>query len=318
MERETSVYPIIDGHVDVVYQMMSEERDIPFREINDGPVTPDKLEAGDVRVLTIALYCPDSQNGPGAAEAYLKRLLNLAESHLAPLTHIKTAHDLSSSYQNRENRGYVLLLENADALIDFSLDRLLDAGLKVVGLTHVGRNRIGDGNCVSYPGRLTGEGIELVKALDESGFALDVAHLSPPCFRHVLDLFHGPLITSHTGFRFFCDKARNLDEDQLRHIFERGGMVGIAADPEMLSTSNTAGIEDTFKHIDWVVQKFGPRHVGLGSDFCGFGRINRGLEDISHLQDLTASFHDHGYPEDAIEQIMGRNWYEFYSALLAA
>jgi membrane dipeptidase len=316
MEHELPAYPIIDGHVDVIYRLMDGEKNISFHELSEGPVTLDKLEAGKIRVFAAALYCPDTQNGPDWSLDYLKRLLAFTETGLKPLKHIETAQDLEACYTHGRETGFLLLLENADALVDGSLDELHKKAVKVIGLTHVGRNRIGDGNGVSYPERLSTEGRRLVSKLDTDGFAIDIAHLSRPCFRDVLDLFRGPLISSHTGFRFFCDRARNLDKDQLRAIFERQGMVGIAADPAMLSTYGTASIEDVFKHIDWVVQKHGPRYVGLGSDFCGFAGINEGLEDISKLHDLTRHFHDHGYPPEAITDILGGNWYRFYSSLL--
>ncbi len=84
----------------------------------------------------------------------------------------------------------------------------------------------------------------------------------------------------------------------------------------MLTGSNTAYIEDVFRHIDWVVQKYGPEMVALGSDFCGFVGLNKGLQDISKLGKLEGIMRRSGYPEDSIRRIMGENWYHFYRALL--
>jgi membrane dipeptidase len=316
MEPSFQTPAVVDGHVDILYRMMNGDKELHFHELSEGPVTPDKLKAGKIRVFIAALYCPDDRNGPNSALTYLERLLALSETHLTRLQHIRTLKELDDSYRFGADTGFLLLLENADALIECRLERLNECGLRVVGLTHIGRNRIGDGNGVANPEHLTNEGKKLLKKLDAGGFAIDVAHLSDPCFWDVMSRFHGPKISSHTGFRFFCNKPRNLEEDQLKALFEAGGMVGIAADPEMLSMDNTASINDVFKHIDWVVQKYGPRHVGLGSDYCGFGRINRGLEDISKLLDLTKHFDARGYPAEAVSQILGGNWHQFYSSLL--
>jgi membrane dipeptidase len=311
---------VADGHVDLLYEMMEQHRGRCFHELSDGPVTLAGLRQAQVRFMALALYCPDSHNGPGTSTAYLTHTLRYADRYLTGLTQIRTRYDLDNCYQGGEQIGTVFLLENADALVDgtVSLDQLSDRGLRVVGLTHAGRNRIGDGNGVRAPAGLTVEGRRVLRALAEGGFAVDVAHLSDPCFWEVVEGFDGPLLSSHTGFRFFCPGPRNLDEEQLRVISERKGMVGVAVNPEMLSPEGRAGTEIVFKHLDWAVERYGLEAVGLGSDFCGFSGVNHGLEDISRLPALVELFVRHGYPPEAIASIMGDNWYRFYSSLLAA
>ena len=80
--------------------------------------------------------------------------------------------------------------------------------------------------------------------------------------------------------------------------------------------AKVAGVEEIYKHIDWVSQKYGPGYVALGSDFCGFDMANEDVADISQYSVLTRVLREHGYPSDAIADIMGGNWYRFYSSLL--
>jgi membrane dipeptidase len=320
MQKGHPSHRVIDGHIDIIYEMMRHHLHVPFHQLSDAPVTSKKLAAANVRVLVTALYCPDSQNGPQTAAACLQELFQYADSYLSGLNHIKTSKELEACFtaDDLSMPGTVLLLENADALLDLDLSVLKSRALKVVGLTHAGKNRIGDGNGVSSPGGLTKEGKQLLTRLEREGFAIDVAHLSDPCFSDVLDGFTGPLISSHTGFRFFCRKPRNLDEHQLRALMERKGIVGIAVNPEMLSDNDQASVQDVFRHIDWVVQSYGPDHVALGSDFCGFDVTCEGMEDISKFADLTRILDEHGYPESAIRSIMGENWYRFYNSHLGS
>jgi len=320
MQQEYLTCPVIDGHVDIVYEMMRHHENIPFHRLSESPVTPDKLAAGNVRIVVTALYCSDSRNGPETAAACLQELFRYADSYLMPqLDHIKSVQELESCFAAGSGSppGTLLLLENADALMELDLTVLKSKALKVVGLTHAGRNRIGDGNSVPSPTGLTREGKHLAKRLEREGFALDVAHLSDPCFWDLVDSFHGPLISSHTGFRFFCPKPRNLDKDQLKTLIERNGLVGVSVNPEMLSEDNQASLQDVFKHIDWVVQSYGPDYVALGSDFCGFDVICEGLEDISKFPDLAEKLVKSGYPADAVSKIMGGNWYRLYASLLS-
>ena len=309
--------PIVDGHVDLLYEMIQHHPDTPFHEISTGPVTLEKLEKGDIRIIVTAFYCPDEHNGPGSAIEYLENLFDMADKNLTGLTHIQTAKGLNSCFKKGTGTGTVFLLENADALLEMGIEKLEEKGLKVVGLTHAGKNRIGDGNGIRYPERLTVEGKDIVKILDNNGFAIDLAHLSWPCFREVVDVFKGPVISSHTGLRPFCDTPRNLSPEQVEIILQRDGLIGITINPEMLSEDQTAGIEDVFKHIDFIAQKYGAGGVALGSDFCGFDLSIQGVEDISKLNNLVGILVKHGYPWEAIQKIMGENWRLFYSSLLS-
>ncbi len=314
MNNNNSELPIIDGHVDLLYEMSRFHPDISFNEISEGPVTLEKLKTGNIRVIVTAFYCPDEYNGPGRSVKYLENLFKISDKYLTGLYKIKTGKELELCM--KEEAGTIFLLENSDALLEMGIERLHEKGLKVAGLTHAGKNRIGDGNGVKYPDGLTKEGKKLVKFLDINGFAVDLAHLSDPCFREVIDLFKGPMISSHTGVRYFCNNPRNLSAEQIEIILQRNGIIGITINPEMLSEDNTAGIQDVFKHIDFIAQKYGADGIALGSDLCGFDSVNNGLEDISKLKNLAELFYKRGgYPLDAIEKIMGKNWYDFYFSL---
>ena len=315
-EPENIAFPVFDGHVDIIYGMMQAGSSGSFGDLPAGPVTPETLKKGNVRAMVVALYCEDRFNGPRTAAPHLKSLLAFAGDRLASLTAVTGEQDLIDCFQGGGKTGVLFLVENGDALIDLPLEEITRRSIFTVGLTHAGRNRIGDGNSVSSPGGLTGEGKKLLRELDRAGFVVDIAHLSEPCCRELLSVFHGMIISSHTGFRFFCDTPRNLSYDQIKSITERNGLVGVTVNPEMLSMSGSAAIEDVFKHIDWVAQEYGPQYAALGSDFCGFDPINRGMEDASGFPDLAEMFLKHGYPVNIVSDIMGGNWFRFYYSLL--
>lgn len=309
--------PIIDGHVNLIDKMAGYRSDKSFGQLTEGPVTLSKLRKGNVRVIVTSLHCRDFYNGPATASAYLETLLRRADTSLTGLRLVKTVQALTSCYQTGSEIGTLFTIENADALIDTGTDILKERAIKVVGLTHSGRNRIGDGYGVKNPIGLTDKGKSLIKELEGEGFAIDVAHLSEICFWELANFFQGPLICSHAGFRFFSSHPRDLTQEQLDFLFARNAIVGISANPDMFSPNFSSGIEEMFKSIDWVVQKYGAERVALGSNFCGFTGTTRGLEDISKLSGLIRVFMEKGYPADAIIKIMGANWYRFYSSLLA-
>ncbi len=310
------MYTTIDSHVDLLYDLLRHHPETPFEETQDAWISLPKLADGGVRVIVSVLYCTDAFNGPAKAADNLRHLLSYAGQNIRKLETITTAKELETCYRGPGAPGALLLLENADALAEFPPEALKKLGMRMVGLTHVGKNRLGDGNAVPNPGGLTRVGRNLVQELDRLGFAIDTAHLSEPCFRDVAELFPGKLMSSHTGFRTHCDIPRNLSDEQVRIILSRGGVIGVAAYPGMLSTDGQADLSLLFRQIDWFVQKFGPAGIGIGTDFGGYDTVCEGFEDHSRLPALAGLLADAGYPDSAIRDIMGDNWFRFFHALL--
>lgn len=308
--KSTEHFLVIDGHVDLVYSLMRHHPGSRFEDLSTGQVTPGALAGGNVRIIISALYCDDRYNGPETASAHFSSLLDYARHYTTFLQAVTSQEALARCFHNGSERpGAVLLLENGDVLIDTGSEILHQNHIGLVGLTHAGRNRIGDGNGVSAPGGLTAEGKRLVRDLDRSGVIIDVAHLSEPCFNDLIETFAGVLVTTHTGFRRFCDQPRNLTDDQMRCIVERDGIIGVSVNPAMLSLEETADCMEAFRQIDWAVETFGPDRIALGTDFGGYDRDCTDLEDHGRLGNLQEQMERHGYDQETIKKILGENWY---------
>jgi membrane dipeptidase len=126
-----------------------------------------------------------------------------------------------------------------------------------------------------------------------------------------MDLVERPCVSTHTGIRERCNLQRNLDLEQVRHICERGGLIGITFNPEMLTPTGEAEIEDIFIHLDTVIQRFGPDYAAIGSDFCGFDEPVKGMEDHTGLKALKTIMKAHGYTKEAIDKSWAQ-WLRIY------
>ena len=315
-QSQNRSYPAIDSHVDLIYDLIRHHPDKPLQDIPEAWVTLPRLAEGGVRLFVSVFYCPDAYNGPVKSADYLRYLLEYAEKHVQGFKAIRTAGELADFYNGTGTPGVLLLLENADPLLEYPPQALKERGFHAVGLTHVGRNRVGCGNTVEEPQGLTSAGRKLVKELERLGFGIDTAHLSEPAFAEVADLFSGPLFSSHTGFREFNDTPRNLSDGQIRTILSREGVVGMAAAPGMISDDAKVGISHVFHQIDWFVQKYGPEGIAIGSDIGGYDGVCEGFNDHSDFPRLAELLAGAGYPDTAIDGIMGGNWFRFFSRLL--
>lgn len=315
-EQKSQPYYMVDAHVDLPYYMMNQGSEPSFKGLKTGPFTIEKAAYAGIRLFCTALYCEDRFNGHGSAE-HFRDIFGYTLKVLDSTDIIKDKDDFSKLSKRSDKPASLLLIENADFLAGnlSYIEMLKENGIRIVGLTHAGTNRLADGNAVLYPNGITDQGRDVIRAIHENDLIIDVAHLHPDNFRQLLKLYEGPMITSHTGIRTYCNIPRNIDLDQAGEIIGMDGIIGISFNPEMLSLDGKAKIEDIFIHIDVLIQKFGADGVGIGSDFCGFNQPTEGMEDISKIKSLVDIMLEHGYGEEAARKIMGLNWLRLYEKL---
>ncbi|MDI6787596.1 MAG: dipeptidase, partial [Planctomycetota bacterium] len=200
------------------------------------------------------------------------------------------------------------------------LDVFYDLGVRAIGLTHNPHNDLGDGIGVSNPKGLTPFGKEVVRRMNRLGMIIDIAHLAKPGFKDVIRLSRGPIISSHTGVRALRDIPRNLDDEQIKEIVRRKGVIGIFYLPEYLKKfsrkKDSAEVKDVINHIQYIADKFGVDYVGLGSDFDGYGGITYGLEDVTYLPNITAELVRRGFSEREIKKVLGGNFVRVIKKIL--
>ena len=203
----------------------------------------------------------------------------------------------------------MLSIEGADVL-EGSVDVLRvfhRLGVRMVGLVHSIRNELADGVADRRTGGGLSElGAQAVGELNRLGMIVDVSHLNDEGFWDVLELSRDPVIASHSNARAVCDHPRNMTDDMIRALAEKGGVMGMNFAPGFVhpSRATLGGVVD---HIDHVVELVGPGHVGLGSDFDGIPSTPVGLEDVTRIPAITEELVRRGYGEDDVRKILGGN-----------
>ena len=202
----------------------------------------------------------------------------------------------------------MLGIEGAHALEgDFdNLDRFARRGLRYLGLLHFSANEAG------YPayGRgsrdegLTTWGRELVTRCEAKNVLVDLAHINKRGFMDACSMSTKPPIVSHTGILGAFQHWRNIDDEQLRAIADRGGCVGVIFCPRYLGAD---GLEPVVKHLKHILDVVGEDVPALGSDWDGFIVPTRELADPTGLPLLTAALLKAGLKEETIGKILRRN-----------
>lgn len=220
--------------------------------------------------------------------------------------------------------GLVLLMEGADPILDPEhLGYWWNQGLRAVSLAHYGPGVYAWGTPwagATEVGGVTVRGRQLLKEMEKLGIMLDLTHLSDPAFFEAVDQFSGRVFASHSNCRALAPGPRQLSDEQLKRIIERGGVIGIAMEVSMLQAAARPGepareavsLETVVYHIDHVCQLAGSaRHAAIGSDLDGgFGaeRCPRDLDTIADLQRLEPILASRGYSREDIAAIFYENW----------
>jgi membrane dipeptidase len=194
------------------------------------------------------------------------------------------------------------------------VEELARQGVRFLGLTHLSANVLGGAATPGMRGRgLSALGGEVLEAVGASGLAVDVAHASPKLLQALLLQGRAPVFCSHTGVRGVAPHWRNLPDEALRAIAERGGVVGILFGTVYLGGRELA---DVARHLEHAVNVAGEEAVCLGSDFDGFVRLPRGMRDVRDLPRLTEVLLSRGHPWARLEKLLGQNLRRFFGRVL--
>lgn len=189
-------------------------------------------------------------------------------------------------------------------------------------------------------GGLTAFGRAVIAELNRLGMVIDLAHVAHTVMRQVLDLSRAPVVFSHSNAYALCDHPRNVPDDVLDRVPANGGLVMATFVPTFISQDTRdwyrpycdawgkaaltafsgearppggarerprATLAQYCDHVEYIVQRAGLAHVGIGSDFFG-GHTPLGLENVGCFPALLAELIRRGWSDDAIAAIASQNF----------
>lgn len=215
---------------------------------------------------------------------------------------------MSIRKSNSYKVGGILSIEGLHALEgDFdNLEILYNAGYRMMGLVHFFDNEVGGSSAGTDKGGLTDFGRRVVREMEKKKIIIDLAHASPALIRDVISIANRPLIVSHTGVKGTYNSPRNLSDEEIRLIANKGGLIGIGFWAEAVGSTRP---QDIARAIRYVSDLVGIDHVALGSDFDGAVITSF---DTANIIYLTEALLREGFLHEEIEKIMGGNQIRFF------
>ncbi|MFC0264697.1 dipeptidase [Fontibacter flavus] len=235
------------------------------------------------------------------------KLQEFADNYGKEFILIKSKSDLEKLITTRENDknviGGLLGIEGAHALEGNmkNLERVYDAGVRLVGPVHFFDNELGGSAHGESGDGLTEFGKSVIRRMNELNMIIDLAHVSPKMFDDILEVSEKPVMVSHTGIRAVLNSPRNLSDEQIRKVAAKGGIIGIAFFDMAVGDDEIKGIVASMKRVKNLV---GFQHVALGSDYDGSVAVPF---DITGLPIIVEALLKEGFTEEEIRAIMGEN-----------
>jgi membrane dipeptidase len=222
---------VVDAHNDYIYQVYKRGADFNKRSSNT-QTGLDRLIDGGVKLQVFAIWT-DSENMNKAysfSKNQIERFKKIEAQNTDRFKFAGTFDEVISNVGNGKLCG-MMGIEGGNP-IENNLDRInefYDMGVRYIGLTWNNSNKIGtsakDESSRNIKGGLTEYGFEVIKRMDEVGMIIDVSHSGEQTFWDVIKTSKNPIIASHSCCYSLSPHYRNLTDEQIKAIAEKGGVI---------------------------------------------------------------------------------------------
>lgn len=284
-----------------------------------------------------------------------KTIGNIAGWHGAIANHpqnlllVRSASDITEA-RNSNRLGIILGFQHTEMMgrdLEW-LYRFNDLGVRSIQLTYNKRNLMGDGCLEPADAGLSKLGFEAVERINAIGIALDLSHCGKRTTRDGIEASVKPPLLTHSGCRALHDNPRNKDDDTLRAMANKGGVIGIYFMPFLGDNGSPWATEAmVLDHIDHALKTCGEDHVGIGTDgpipavresqefFAMMKKVEKQraaagvqapgeqgrfpfiqeLNQPRRIEQVAEGMHRRGHPDRVIEKVIGANFYRAFSEI---
>lgn len=346
---------VIDAHSDTTSLMLDKGFDLGRRS-DQGHMDLDRMQEGGLDAQFFSIYVAARYANKGAS----RRALNMIEAlnlQVAKYAHRVALATSVADIRRLHMEGKIAALmgiEGGHAIEDNldTLEMFYRKGIRYMTLTHSNTNNWADAaGAAARWGGLNELGRQVVRRMNQLGMMVDVSHVSDETFWDVLEVSQAPVIASHSSCRALTPIPRNMSDEMIRALANKGGVIMINFGSAFVNARHAeranqvmsllrrkyggdfsrwseaeqefnrkdplppATLDDIVAHIEHVVQLVGVDHVGFGSDFDGVPSLPQGMEDCTKLPSITYELLKRGYSEHDVTKILGENLLRVFQAV---
>jgi len=340
-----------DAHCDTVIKVLAKEFDFLTGNGNGSVSFPEMVRVGACTQLfacfVLSKTYPDQARQ--RAEAMIETINRMAAATEGKMKIALTADDVESACTGGPIAA-IIGLEGADPL-NGEVEALRHFyALGIRSLIIAWADNPFSGAVFGSGSPLTAKGTELIELAEELRVMVDLSHISDKGFYDVLQISRRPFIASHSNCRAICSSPRNLTDDMIRKLADRGGVMGINFFSAFLSPhfyqrvsalrKQLSACSDNDRHsqekqikadlaalerpkIDWIAQHVkhavnvgGEDCIALGGDLDGVTSTPQGIDGIGDYPKIAQLLEKEGFTLTQIEKICFRNFTRVFTEVL--
>ena len=313
----------IDLHCDSLLRIFNKYDKQNLSENEELSVDFKGLKKGGALAQFFAIFMPDQETlekmnlSAIDDDLYIKKLIRILKTEVRENNEIiEMAYNYRDIINNQQQNKISALLTIEDGRsVDGSLEKVkkyYELGVRLITLTWNYEN------CFGWPNSsdqkiikkgLKEFGIQAVKYMNEIGMIIDVSHLSDGGFYDTLKHSQKPVVASHSNARSLAPHPRNLKDDMIKMIAEKGGVIGLNFAPQFLnedSSNQDSRLKEMVKHLNYIKNLGGESVIALGSDLDGI-EGNLEIESSKKMPLLFSALKKDGWSDDLIEKFRSEN-----------
>jgi membrane dipeptidase len=303
--------PIIDFHCDTIMKLMNKKQEIILKD-NNLSIDICKLKKANSIAQFFALFVElDIVDDP------LEYCLLMVDKFYCEMKKNTSDIVIATNYRelmenmNKDVISAFLTIEEGGVLkgkIE-QVRNFYKLGVRLITLTWNFPNELGfpNKNQKDKNKGLTNFGLEVVREMNALGMIIDVSHLSDGGFYDVANNSKKPFVASHSNSRSICNHPRNLTDDMIRILSEKGGIMGICFEKQFLRGSEFSKVEDMVAHITHIKNVGGIDCISIGSDFDGISDQGLEIKNISEIEKLSIALNKNNFSFEEIDKIFYKN-----------
>jgi membrane dipeptidase len=222
---------IVDAHDDTTQRLLDDKFDLGVRH-SEGSIDIPRMRKGNLSAIFFSIWIPSKVTGPEAVQKALDQINAVREQvrkHPKDLVLATTAEEIRKAHA--QNKIAALMgvegghMINSDVAV---LRRFAALGVRYMTLTHSGNDEWADSS-TDKPAHngLTDFGKDVVREMNHLGVIVDISHVSDKTFYDALEVSKAPLFASHSSCRSICDAPRNMTDQMMKDLADKGGVVQI-------------------------------------------------------------------------------------------
>lgn len=301
-----------DLHCDTLYECYKKDASL---KCNNLAVSVDKGREFGRWSQVFAIWIPDKLEEGITPYKLFSEIYDRALHEFWPLKSEILLCDNAGQMQNATSLGKsvaFLSVEGGSVLEGklYKVKELYRKGVRMITLTWNSENDIAHGS--ESAGPVTPFGREVIAEMNRLNMMVDVSHLCTESCDEAIRLAKFPIAT-HSCSRSVFDHKRNLTDEQIVRLSQKGGIAGLCLYPAFLGQGDVFG--RVYDHLVRFIELGGEDFPAIGSDFDG-ADMDANLNNICKIPDLYEYLLQKGMQENLLRKIFYLNASKFFMNVL--